>query len=175
MFSQNRIKGLVVNEMGESIIGATVQVKDTPNVGTATDFDGVFTLNISEGSNLIISYVGMATQEVKAKLNMRIVLHPDTEILDEVMVDAYGTARKSSITGAISTVRVEDIEKRPVSSITSVLEGAAPGIQVNQTYGQPGESATTRIRGFGSVTGSNAPFNSFRWCAIWREYVRYKC
>lgn len=157
VFSQNQIRGLVVDEMGEPIIGATVQVKDTPNVGAATDFDGVFTINTSEGSKLIISYVGMATQEVKAKPNMRIVLQPDTEMLDEVMVIAYGTARKSSITGAISTVNVEDIEKRPVSSITSVLEGSAPGIQVNQTYGQPGESATTRIRGFGSVTGSNAP------------------
>lgn len=157
MFSQIQIKGLVVDEMNEPIIGATIQVKSNPAVGTVTNVDGAFTLSAPSGGTLIVSYVGMKTQEVRVSANMRVVLHADSEILDEVLVVAYGTARKSSITGAISTVNVADIEKRPVSSVSSVLEGTGTGIQVNSTYGQPGEDATIRIRGFGSVTGSNAP------------------
>lgn len=156
-FSQSQIKGLVVDDAGEPVIGATIQVKDAPDIGTVTDFDGVFTLNTSAGSKLVISYVGMKTQEVIASANMRIVLKSDSELLDEVMVVAYGTARKSSITGAISKVNVDDIEKRPVSSVSAVLEGAGTGIQVNNTYGQPGGGSTIRIRGFGSITGSNSP------------------
>ena len=157
VFSQTQINGLVVDEMGEPIIGATIQVKNAPNVGTVTNVDGAFSINTAAGSKLTISYVGMKTQEVNASANMRVVLHADSELLDEVMVIAYGTARKSSITGAISTVDVADIEKRPVSSVSSVLEGSGTGIQVNSTYGQPGEDATIRIRGFGSITGSNSP------------------
>lgn len=157
LFSQTQIKGLVVDENGEPIIGATIQVKGAPSIGTVTDIDGAFTLSSPSTGHLVVSYVGMKTEEVRISENMRIVLHSDSEILDEVLVVAYGTARKSSITGAISTVDVGDIEKRPVSSVSSVLEGTGTGIQVNSTYGQPGEDATIRIRGFGSVTGSNSP------------------
>ena len=157
VFSQTQINGLVVDEMGEPIIGATIQIKSNASVGTVTNADGAFKITTSVGTKLTISYVGMKTQEVSASQNMRIALHSDSELLDEVMVVAYGTARKSSITGAISTVNVSDIEKRPVSSVSSVLEGTGTGIQVNSTYGQPGEDATIRIRGFGSVTGSNSP------------------
>ncbi|MGV8963889.1 MAG: SusC/RagA family TonB-linked outer membrane protein [Candidatus Saccharimonadaceae bacterium] len=157
MFGQTQVKGLVVDEMSEPIIGATIQLKNNPSVGTVTDVDGGFSLSAPSGVYLIISYVGMKSQEVLVNSNMRVILHSDSEVLDEVLVVAYGTARKSSITGAISTVNVSDIEKRPVSSVSSVLEGTGTGIQVNSTYGQPGEDATIRIRGFGSVTGSNAP------------------
>lgn len=157
VFSQTPINGLVVDETGEPIIGATIQVKDAPSVGTITDFNGTFRINTTAGNILVISYVGMKTQEVSASANMRVVLHSDAELLDEVMVIAYGTARKSSITGAISKVDVDDIEKRPISSVSAVLEGAGTGIQVNNTYGQPGSGSTIRIRGFGSITGSNAP------------------
>lgn len=154
--AQTQVRGSVIDESGEPIIGATIQIKGTTQ-GTVTNIDGHFSLTAPAGSTLVVSYVGYETQEVAATANVRVVLVSDTHALDEVLVVAYGTARKSAITGAISTVDVGEIEKRPVSSISSVLEGSGTGIQVNSTYGQPGEDATIRIRGFGSVTGSNAP------------------
>ena len=154
--AQTQVRGSVIDEAGDPIIGATIQIKGTGQ-GTITDMDGHFSLTAPAGSTLVVSYVGYATQEVEATPNVRVTLISDTHALDEVLVVAYGTARKSAITGAISTVDVGEIEKRPVSSISSVLEGSGTGIQVNSTYGQPGEDATIRIRGFGSVTGSNSP------------------
>lgn len=99
----------------------------------------------------------MQTQEVAIKPNLRVVMKSDAEVLDEVIVVAYGTAKKSSLTGAVSSVGTETIEKSISTSVTGALEGSAPGVQVNNTYGEPGSEPTIRIRGFGSVNGSNTP------------------
>ncbi len=119
--------------------------------------DQFFEFCHSSAKTLQISYIGMQTQDVTIKPNLRIILKNDAKVLDEVMVVAYGTAKKSSLTGAVSSVNSKTIEKTISTSVTGALEGSAPGVQVNNTYGEPGSSPTIRIRGFGSVNGSNAP------------------
>ncbi|WP_373799650.1 TonB-dependent receptor plug domain-containing protein, partial [Bacteroides heparinolyticus] len=99
----------------------------------------------------------MQTQEVAIKPNVRVVMKAEAEQLEEVMVVAYGTAKKSSFTGSASTVSSKSIEKLQVSNVSRALEGAAPGVQVAMQSGQPGESATVRIRGIGSINSSAAP------------------
>ena len=146
-------------EDGAPVAGASVMVKGTSQ-GTITDLDGNFVLrNIpSDKTTLTISFVGMETQEVRIQPGIiRITLEPDAELLDEVMVVAYGTAKRSSLTGAVSSVNSETIEKNIGTSVTGALEGSSPGIQVNNTYGEPGSEPSIRIRGFGSVNGSNSP------------------
>lgn len=111
----------------------------------------------SSAKTLVISFVGMESQEVAISPRMKVSLKPDAEMLDEVMVVAYGTAKKSSFTGSASTVSSKTIGKLQVSNISKALEGAAPGVQVAMQSGQPGESATVRIRGIGSINSSAAP------------------
>lgn len=111
----------------------------------------------SSAKALVVSFVGMESQEVAIKSHVRVTLRPNAEMLDEVMVVAYGTAKKSSFTGSASTVSSKTIGKLQVSNISKALEGAAPGVQVAMQSGQPGESATVRIRGIGSINSSAAP------------------
>lgn len=152
-----RITGIVIgSDDNEPIIGASVVVKGT-TTGTVTDYKGSFNLNVARNATLVVSYVGMKTQEVAAQPNMRIVLESDAQQLDDVIVVAYGTAKRSSFTGSASTVGARDLEMRPISQVTSVLEGAVPGLQIAGGSGQPGESAKIRIRGFGSINASNDP------------------
>lgn len=106
---------------------------------------------------MIFSYIGMRTEEVMIVPQVVVSLKNDAQAIEEVVVVAYGTAKKSSLTGAVSSVSSKAIEMRPVSSVAGVLEGQAAGIQVNNTYGQPGSDPTIRIRGFSSVNGSNDP------------------
>ena len=154
------ITGVVVSaEDDEPVIGASVLVKGTTQ-GSITGLDGDFSIsNVSaKAKTLVVSYIGMRTVEVAIKPNMRIVLHPDTQVLDEVVVTvAYGSAKKSSLTGAISSVDSKQIETRPVSSVTSALEGATSGVQINSSYGAPGSEPSIRIRGVGTVNGSSDP------------------
>ena len=160
MAQTSTITGIVVNaEDDEPVIGASVLVKGTTQ-GAITDLDGAFSIsNVSaKAKTLVVSYIGMRTVEVPIKPNLRIVLHPDTQVLEEVVVTvAYGSAKKSSLTGAISSVDSKQLESRPVSSVTSALEGATSGVQVNSTYGAPGSSPSIRIRGVGTVNGSSDP------------------
>ena len=112
----------------------------------------------SSAKTLIVSYVGMEEQKVAVKPNVEVYLKPNAEILDEVVVVAYGTQKRASITGAVSSVSNEEIERRPVTNVTSALEGTTTGVQVNSTYGEPGNSSNNiRIRGFGSINGTNEP------------------
>ena len=114
--------------------------------------------SFSSAKTLVISFIGMQSQEVSIKPTINIVLKPDTETLDEVVVIAYGTAKKESLTGSISVVDNKKIEKRITTSVTGALEGAAPGVQVNNTYGEPGKAPSIRIRGFGTlVSGASEP------------------
>lgn len=154
------VTGVVINASdNEPIIGASVLVKGT-SVGASTNLDGEFTLNNvpNNAKLLVVSYVGMATREVPITAGkMTIELTSTTQELDEVMIVAYGSQKKSSITGAISQVKSEDLEKRPVTSAVEALEGATPGIAVTANYGSPGSSPAIRIRGIGTVNGSTDP------------------
>ena len=156
--AQVTVSGTVVQASdNEPVIGATVTVVGTKTV-TATDFDGHFTVNVpNANSQLHITYIGMAPTTVQAKNGMIVELYSNTQDLDEVVVVAYGTAKKSELTGAVSQVTSQQIEARPVTSVTSALEGTTTGLVVNSTYGQPGSDASIRIRGFASINGSNEP------------------
>ena len=106
----------------------------------------------------MVSFVGMQKAEVAIKSNLRVVLKHDAELLEEVVVVAYGTAKKESLTGSVSVVDSKKIEKRITTSVTGALEGSAPGVQVNNTYGEPGTAPTIRVRGFGTmVSGASSP------------------
>lgn len=158
-FAQTRtIKGTVLDAANdEPLIGATVEPIGGGR-GIATDIDGNFAITIPTSVKEIrISYVGYKAEQVKVKDNMIVKLHSSAENLDDVVVVAYGTQKKSSITGAISSVDAEEIAKRPVSSVTAALEGTTPGITVTGNYGSPGESPTILIRGIGTVNGSTDP------------------
>lgn len=158
--AQTTVRGTVVTyEDNEPVIGASIQVVGEANVGTITDVNGQFTLQVPAGRNTLrITYVGMEALEVAVSSKpLRIQLRNDAQDLDEVIVVAYGTAKKSSFTGSASTVTSQSIEKRPITNVASALEGNATGIQVTSSTGQPGDSPSIRIRGFGSVNASNAP------------------
>lgn len=153
---QNVITGNVSNEMGP-IPGATVVVKGTSR-GVTTDFDGNYSIEASQGEELEFSYVGMKTVTITVASNNVIdVVLEDDNVLEEVIVVAYGTAKKSDYTGSATQINNESIENRPVSNITSAIEGNASGVTVSPSSGQPGSTADIRIRGYGSVAGSNSP------------------
>ena len=156
--AQTKVNGTVVSQDdGQPVIGATVQVVGT-QVGAVTNASGQFSLTCPAGKNVLrITYIGMEPLEVTARSNMRILLTSDQTALDEVVVVAYGTAKKQSITGAVASIDSKDIEQRIGTSVTGALEGAAPGVQVNNTYGEPGAEPNIRIRGIGSLNGSNSP------------------
>lgn len=155
----SKVTGTVISEEdGLPVVGASVLVKGT-TTGTVTDMDGKFTLtNIpSSAKTLMISFIGLHTQEVEIKPVLNISLKPDAEVLEEVMVVAYGTAKKSSFTGSASTVKSTEIKKRQVSNVTKAIDGLAPGIQVTSGSGQPGSGSTIYIRGMGSINASSTP------------------
>lgn len=156
----SKVTGVVISEEGnEPVVGASILVKGFSQ-GVITNVNGEFTLtNVpNDARTLIISFVGMKTQEVAIKPQLRIIMSNDSQMLDEVIVTvAYGTAKKSSLTGAISSVNQDQIEMRPTSSVTSALEGTTSGVQINSTYGAPGSDPSIRIRGIGTVNGSSTP------------------
>jgi len=152
------ITGVVMAE-GEPdpVIGANIMVKGTTN-GTITDFDGNFELQAGAGDILVVSYMGYKSQEVKALASpMRITLIPDNVMLEEVVAIGYGTMKKSDLTGAVTSVKAEDLLKSPAPSIDQALQGKAAGVTVTTGSGQPGEAASIRIRGIGSAMGGNDP------------------
>ena len=106
---------------------------------------------------MVVSFIGMATQEVPVKANLNIVLKSDTEQLEEVMVVAYGTAKKSAFTGSAATIKNEKIATRQTSNVTNALAGQVAGVQTTSNNGQPGKDAEVRIRGIGSISASNKP------------------
>lgn len=152
------VSGTVVfADDGEPIIGATVMAKGTTS-GTVTDFDGKFEFNAPASATvLVVSYIGMESKEIAVGKNLRISLSSSSEMLDEVMVVAYGTTKKSSFTGSAATVKGEDLQKRKISNVSKALEGTAPGVTVTSGSGQPGEGSKISIRGVGSINASSSP------------------
>ena len=157
-FAQSQISGKVTSsEDGSPVIGASIKVAGT-NTGTVTDIDGNFSLNAPAGAKLEISYIGMQSKTVKAGKNLKIVMDADNHSLDEVMVVAYGTAKKSSFTGSAAVVKSEDIAKISNSNAVSALTGKVAGVQINAATGQPGqETFKIRIRGISSINAGNDP------------------
>lgn len=159
LFAQDKqISGVVVDEKGEPVIGASVQVKGT-TLGTITDFDGQFILAVDkDAKTLIVSYVGMQTQEVAIKgTSLRVVLKENSEVIQEVVVTGYGNVTKGSFAGSAQAVSSETIEKKTPSEISKALAGEVAGVQVINSSGQPGTNASIRIRGLGSVNASATP------------------
>lgn len=151
------VSGVVVDEKGEPVIGASVTVPGT-SLGTITDYDGEFALSVpADAKELTISYVGMATQTVKVQKNMRITLSENTEMIQEVVVTGYGNVSKGSFAGSAQSVDAENIEKKNATEITKALAGEVAGVQVINTSGQPGTNATLVIRGVGSINGNATP------------------
>ena len=147
------VSGRVVDETQEPMIGVSVVEKGTTN-GAVTDLDGVFKLRAHKSATLVISYIGYATQEVKAGQNLKIVIKEDSKILDDVVVVGYGIQKKSSVTGAISQVKAEDIENRTITDAKQALQGKTAGVQIVSSSAAPGSSPTVRIRGFSSNVSS---------------------
>ncbi|MDR0844604.1 MAG: carboxypeptidase-like regulatory domain-containing protein, partial [Tannerella sp.] len=147
------VTGSVVDATGEPLIGVNVSVKGT-TVGSITDVDGNFSLNVPDNNAvLIFSYIGYTSQEVKvgSQRSLKIVLQEDNLQLEEVVVVAYGTAKKKDLTGSVSTVDSKLIAAQSTSTLTKSLEGAVPGVQVSSVDGQPGMDMAIRIRGLSSA------------------------
>ncbi len=156
IMAQTQVKGTVVDEQGEPVIGASVQIKGTTQ-GTITNLDGEFSISAPSDGVFIISYIGMKAQEVAVKPTIRVVLKTDAEILDEVIVVAYGTAKKSAFTGSASKVDATSLREASSISPIAALQGKAAGVTISESYGQPGSMPTIRIRGIGSITGNRSP------------------
>jgi TonB-linked SusC/RagA family outer membrane protein len=153
-----RVTGTIVDENGEPVVGASVTVKGNASIGTTTNVEGQFALDVpSSATTLIIKYLGMLDQEVAVAPNINAALKPSATALDEVIVVAYGTAKKSSFTGSAATIKSEELQKRKVSNVTKALDGLATGVQVTTGNGQPGSGSSVYIRGLGSINASNAP------------------
>ncbi|MDR3219842.1 MAG: TonB-dependent receptor [Dysgonamonadaceae bacterium] len=153
------INGLVTDESGETLPGASVVVKGTA-LGTATDMDGKYSLTVpNEKAVLVFSYLGYTTQEITVKNRnvINVTLSEDSKTLSEVVVVGYGTMKKSDLTGAVTSVNAEAISKSIPTSIDQVLQGRAAGVQVQQNSGLPGGSTSIRIRGINSLNASNEP------------------
>ena len=152
------IKGVINDEQGETIIGASVIIKGE-DTGTTSDMDGRFTLEAPEGAILVISYIGYHTQEVKVRKRslLRVVLKEDNQLLDEVVVVGYGTVKKSDLTGAVSGVSNRQYKNQPVQRVENILQGRTPGVEVTATSGMPGASMKVRVRGPTSINKSSDP------------------
>ena len=151
------VKGQVVDENGEPLIGATVRLKDA-TTGVITDFDGNFTISAKSNAVIVVSYMGYKTREIAVR--GRAVLEPiqlesDTNVLDQVVVVGYGVQKKADLTGSVSIVNADELKKVSNSNISTMLEGKVPGVQITSD-GQPGADPSVRIRGIGSF-GSTAP------------------
>ena len=154
--AQIQVRGTVVDEQGEPLIGATVQIKGTAQ-GTVTDANGNFTLSAPATGTLVVSYVGYQTQEVGVRANVRVQLQSESELLEDVIIVAYGTVTREAKTGAVATVSTDAISSAPVASVDRALGGKLAGVMVTSTTGQPGGTSQIRIRGTSSLNASNEP------------------
>lgn len=154
------INGTVIDEQGDPLIGATVKERGTQN-GTITDIDGKFSINVSPGSILEVVYIGYITQDIKIgnQTSLLVKLTPSSRDLEEVVIVGYGVQKKINLTGAVGVITSEDISKRPITNVSSGLQGLVPGMTVTASAngGLPGQSnASIQIRGVGS-RGNNSP------------------
>jgi TonB-linked SusC/RagA family outer membrane protein len=159
LLAQKSISGKITDNTGAPVISASITIKGT-STGTVSKNDGTFTLTVPQNAKtLIISAVGLVPKEVAitAATTISVVLSSESKIMEDVVVVAYGTQKKGSITGSVAKIGAEQLETRLTTNITQALAGAAPGIATTSGNGQPGSSAGIRIRGFGSLNASNDP------------------
>ena len=155
--AQTKVSGTVLSEEDrQPVIGASIRVTGT-GVGTVTDANGKFTITCPQGKKMLtISYVGMEPVEVSARANMRILLRNDQKNLDEIVVVAYGTTKKSSFTGSATTMKDKDMSAQKTSLVKS-LEGKMAGVKIGASTGDPGSDQQVLIRGIGYINGSTQP------------------
>jgi TonB-linked SusC/RagA family outer membrane protein len=161
VFSQGKIvSGVVNDDMGGPLPGATVQVKGSESIGSITDFDGKFTIALKAGeTKIIISYVGFESIEVdvSSQSNISVSLQQDVSELEEVVVIGYGTVLKKDLTGSVASVKVSETISRQSTTVDQLLQGRAAGVQVTQNAANPGSGISVRIRGTSSLRGNNEP------------------
>ena len=156
VFAQNAVRGTVVDSDNMPVVGAAVMVPGT-TTGVTTDRDGNFELRVAPGTTLEVSFIGYITQSVQAANGMVVTLEDDVEMLDETVVIGYGVQRKSDVTGAVASIRSDDLVNRSTTDAAAALQGKAAGIQIINTSGAPGEGASIRVRGYSSNSGSIGP------------------
>jgi TonB-linked SusC/RagA family outer membrane protein len=158
VFGQNKqVSGIVKDNVESSVAGVSIIVKGT-SIGIVTDSNGEFSLNVPESATtIVVSYVGLKEKEVDIAPYMNIVLEPDVSALDEVVVVAYGTTKKSSFTGSATTLKGTSLEKIQSSDLSKALEGEVAGMSTTSGSGQPGASASIIVRGLGSINASRNP------------------
>lgn len=156
--AQTTISGNVKDGTGEGVIGATVAEQGNTKNATVTDLDGNFTLKV-KGNHIVVSYIGMKnkTVNIAGKKTVNVVLEDDNTTLNDVVVIGYGAVRKKDLTGAVSTVKGQDLVKVPVANISEALTGKMAGVNITTTDGSPDAEILIRVRGGGSITGDNAP------------------
>tara|TARA_X000000368_G_scaffold72242_1_gene52841 strand:+ start:166 stop:3327 length:3162 start_codon:yes stop_codon:yes gene_type:complete len=157
----NTVSGLVNDENGSPLPGATVQLKGSETIGAITDFDGNFSISIpTDGEQvLVVSYIGYLNEEVDVsnQISITINLQPDSQALEEVVVVGYGTVLKRDLTGSVSSVKIEDDVSRAAATVDQLLQGRASGVQVTQNAANPNSGVSVRIRGTNSLRGNNEP------------------
>ena len=156
-----RVTGVVTDaDYKDPLVGVNVIVQGLSGVGTVTDFDGRFSINVPAGRSLVFSYIGYKDQVIAVNSNttLNVVLQSDTKLLEEMVVIGYGTMKKSDLTGAVTSIKADALQKTPASGIDQALQGRAAGVTVNANSGQPGAAATIRIRGIGTVNSSGPIF-----------------
>ena len=159
-FAQNRtISGTVVDTGGQPVIGAAVTVVGNTRIGAATDINGAFTLNVPAGANISVESIGYVSQTfaIGNQTTFNIVLEEDTEMLEETVVIGYGVQKKSDLTGAVASVRQDDLQNRSTTDAAAALQGKAAGIQIINSSGAPGSGADIRVRGYSSNSGNIGP------------------
>lgn len=153
-----KVTGVVTSaEDGYPLPGVPVQVKGNPSASVATDIDGNYTISVSRGQTLVFSYVGCETQEHKitSSTTLNVVLKAEANVLQEVVAIGYGTMKKSDLTGSVTTVAADKLQKTPAASLANALQGQAAGVTINSNSGQPGAAPEVRIRGVGTVNGAS--------------------
>ncbi|MGN1255341.1 MAG: carboxypeptidase-like regulatory domain-containing protein, partial [Prevotella sp.] len=144
---QVNVRGNIVDETGEPVIGATVKVAGTTN-GAVTDLDGNFKLqNVKSGTDITVSYMGYKPQTVKAAPNLQIKLIPDSKLIDEVVVVGYGATKKSNISGSVETIKADELPTAGDANIASMMRGRAAGMNITSNSARPGSSLNISIRG----------------------------
>lgn len=153
------VSGIIKDPSGEPVIGASILEKGTTN-GTITDFDGKFSLEVTPGATLVISYIGYKNQEIKVTPGkaLNVVLQEDTETLDEVVVVGYGVQKKSDVTGSVTSVGKDRLGKIPVTNVLQAVQGAAAGVTITQTSSIPGDAPDALVRGQNSINASSGPY-----------------
>lgn len=153
------VKGTVTDKTGETVIGASVVEKGNTSNGTITDIDGNFSLSVPANATLVISYVGMRSQDVaiKGKQSVQVVLEDDAQALEEVVVIGYGSVKRKDLTGSVATVSADVLAAVPVANATEALQGKMAGVQITTTEGSPDAEMKIRVRGGGSISQSNEP------------------